>query len=89
MSVYTVHKVCYLVLHDPAFRERLREEPAGALADFRLTDEERGALLQGDVGRLYQLGAHAYLLGHLLRFKLLGLTPELYAKRIRAGRATP
>lgn len=86
MSIYQVHKVCYLVLHDPAFRERMREDPAKALADFRLTDEERQALLAGDVGRLYQLGAHAFLLGHLQRFGLLGLTQELHVRRIRAGR---
>jgi hypothetical protein len=83
MSIYSVHKVCHRVVHDPGFRERMREDPAKALADFRLTDEEREALLRGDVGRLYRLGAHAYLLGHLLRFQLLGLTPEVYARRIR------
>lgn len=88
MSIYNVNKVCYLVLHDPAFRERMREDPAKALADFRLTDEERQALLEGDVGRLCRLGAHAFLLGHLQRFQLLGLTPELYVRRIRTARTT-
>jgi len=88
MSIYQVHKVCYMVLHDAAFRERVREDPTKALAEFRLTEEERRALLAGEVGRLYQLGAHAFLLGHLQRFGLLGLTQELHVQRIRTARTT-
>ena len=88
MSIYNVNKICYRVLHDPAFRERVREDPAKALAEFRLTDEERQALLAGDVGRLCRLGAHSFLLGHLQRFQLLGLTMELHVQRIRTARTT-
>jgi hypothetical protein len=82
MSVYFVHKVAQLVRKDPEFRERLRGDPAAALASFRLTDEERRALLAGDVGRLAQMGAHGYLLGSLGQHKVLGLTPETYVQRI-------
>lgn len=88
MSIYNVNKVCYLVQHDPAFRERMREDPAQALADFQLTDEERQALLAGDVGRLCRLGAHSFLLGHLQRFQLVGLTMESYVRSIRTARTT-
>ncbi len=83
MSIYNVNKICYLSQHDPALRERLRTDPASALAGFRLTDEERRALLEGDVVRLYTLGAHPYLLGHLPRYQLLGLNRQNYQRRMK------
>src|SRR5579884_449391 len=84
MSIYEVDKICYRVQHDPAFRERMRADPACAIADAELTAEERAALLAGDVARLHQLGAHDYLLGHLQRYQLLGLTRESYQERMKA-----
>ncbi len=89
MSIYQVNKVCWRAQHDPAFREQLRQDPARALADLPLTDEERAALLAGDVARLYELGAHPYLMGHLPRYGLLGLTRESYAQRMRVLLDTP
>jgi hypothetical protein len=82
MSIYFVHKVAQLVAKDPAFRERMKRDPAAAIADFRLTDEERRALLAGDVGRLTEMGAHGYLLGHLARHEVLGLSMKNYPQRI-------
>ena len=84
MSIYEVDKICYRVQHDVPFRETLRADPVAALADKELTDEERTALLSGDVARLHQLGAHDYLLGHLPRYQVLGLTRELYQQRMKA-----
>ena len=89
MSIYQVDKVCWRAQHDLAFREQLKEDPARALADLPLTGEEREALLAGNVARLYQLGAHPYLLGHLPRFGLLGLTRESYGRQMRALLDTP
>jgi hypothetical protein len=37
MSIYAVHKIAHLVQKDPAFRERLRQDPGAAIADFPLT----------------------------------------------------
>lgn len=87
MSIYSVHKVCWLVQHDEAFRERMREDPAAATADFRLTDEERKALLAGDVGTLALMGAHGYMLGLLQRHRLLGLNRDSYLDRMRPAKA--
>jgi hypothetical protein len=84
VTTYYVNKVCYLVEQDPAFRERVREDPASALEPFRLSDDERSLLLTGDVARLFQLGAHPFLLGLLARHKLLGLTRETYVARMKA-----
>jgi hypothetical protein len=88
MSIYSIHKVCWLVHHDSAFRERMREDPARTIADFRLTDEERTALLTGDVGKLALLGAHGYLLGFLQRYRLLGLDRATYIARMRPAKTS-
>ena len=89
MSVYQVDKVCWRAQHDTAFREQLAQDATRALADLPLTAEEREALLAGNVARLYELGAHPYLLGHLPRFGLLGLTRESYGRQMKALLDTP
>jgi hypothetical protein len=86
VSVYAINKICYRALHDVAFREAVKRDPAAAIADLPLTDEERQALLAGDVGRLYEWGVHPLLMGHLTRFGLFGLTVMTYSERIRAAR---
>ena len=83
MSIYQIDKICYRVQHDLPFRAAMRADPARAIADLELTDEERAALLAGDVARLHELGAHDYLLGHLQRYELLGLNRESYTKRMK------
>ena len=82
MSLYAVHKVAHAAGHDPEFRERLKRDPEGTLAGLPLTGEERQALLDGDVGRLAEMGAHGYLLGQLAQHQCLGLTVPLYTQRI-------
>ncbi|HLG74185.1 MAG TPA: hypothetical protein VK009_27510 [Chloroflexota bacterium] len=81
MSIYFVHKLCKEAKRDAAFRERLKQDPEGALEGYRFSDEERKALLGGDIAKLLQLGAHGYVLGTLPRMGLFGLTPELYTQR--------
>jgi hypothetical protein len=84
MSTYAVNKLCRDALHDVAFREALKRDPAAALAPLALTDNERKALLTGDVAWLYQRGAHPYLLAYLLRWQLFGLTAPVFSERMRA-----
>lgn len=86
MSVYSVHKICWLVHHDGDFRERLQQDPAVTIAEMRLTDEERTALLEGDVSTLARLGAHGYMLGLLSRHRVLGLDRDLYVQRMRRAK---
>jgi hypothetical protein len=86
VSVYAINKICYRALHDVAFREAVKRDPAAAITDLPLTAEERQALLAGDVGRLYEWGVHPFLMGHLTRFGLFGLTVMTYSERIRAAR---
>ena len=49
-----------------------------------LTDEERSALIGGDVGKLFRMGANAFLMGYLPRFEVCGLNVESYNQRMRA-----
>lgn len=86
MSVYAVDKLCRDTLHDIAFREAVKRNPAGAIASRDLTDDERSALLNGDVARLYEWGCHPFLLAYLARWDLFGITPALYNKRIHLAR---
>jgi hypothetical protein len=86
MSVYAVNKLCRDALRDLALRERLKHDPAGAIAALDLTQDERCALLSGDVARLYEWGCHPFLLAYLPRWELFGLTIALYSERIRKAR---
>jgi len=83
MSTYAVNYLCRELLRDHAFRAAMKADPAGALARHDLTEEERTALLAGDVAKLYRLGVNAFLMGYLPRFEVCGLTMPLYNERIR------
>jgi hypothetical protein len=62
MSLYSVQKLLYRLNKDAATRERYATERAALLAECALTEEERRAFTDGDVGRLYMMGAHPLLL---------------------------
>jgi hypothetical protein len=86
VSIYAVNKLCRDALHDQAFRAALQRDPGSAIAPLALTDDERSALLDGDVAWLYERGAHPFLLAYLTRWELFGLTVARYSERIRAAR---
>jgi hypothetical protein len=62
----------------------MKADPEAALGKYELTDDERTALLAGDVAKLYRLGVNAFLMGYLPRFEVCGLTMPIYNERIRA-----
>ena len=84
MSIYAVNHACRELLRNPAFRQAMRDDPHAALAGLNLTNEERHAMATGDVTWLYRAGAHDFLLGHLMRFGIGGLTLPLYNQRMRS-----
>lgn len=84
MSIYAVNYLCREVLRDHAFRAAMKADPAGALAPLELTGDERRALISGDVGTLFRMGANAFLMGYLARFEVCGLNVETYNQRMRA-----
>lgn len=82
MSVYGVHKLLWSSEWDPDLRARLQNKPVEAFEGFPLTDEEKQALLRGDVGKLYRMGVHAFMLRYIPMHRLFGVTPEIYRDRI-------
>ena len=64
MSLYTVQKLLYHLNRDARTRQRYDDDFEGLLADYDLTDEERGALVEGNIGLLYVMGVNGQLLMH-------------------------
>jgi hypothetical protein len=89
MSIYLVNKLCRQALHDLSLREALKRDPQAAIAAWPFTDEERKALLAGDVARLYELGANAFLLQYLTRWQIFGLSVPVYSERMRKAGQPP
>jgi len=85
MSIYRLNKLFYQLETDRAYLERFRADPAGVAAEIDLTDEERKALLAGDVGKLYVMGCHGFLMNTLSRQNLLGVSRDNYVPRVRAA----
>ena len=83
MSTLSVHKFCHDILHDLKFRELALSNPEKAVSRFDFTEEERSSLLNGNVARLYQMGASAFLLLILSRFQVFGLSLDVYNPRMR------
>jgi hypothetical protein len=86
MSLYQLNKLCHRTLGDLGFRAAMKHDPSAAITEFQLTNEEREALLAGDVARMFEMGVHPFLLSFLTRYELLGLTTEVYSERIRKAR---
>jgi hypothetical protein len=84
MSIFAVNHLCREVLRDHAFRAAMKSDPAKALAPLDLSDDERRALLAGDVGTLHQMGVNAFLMNYLARFEVCGLNVKIYNQRMRA-----
>jgi len=84
MSIFAVNHLCRELLRDHAFRAAMKSDPAKALSPLDLTDAERHALIAGDVGTLYRMGANAFLMNYMARFEVCGLTTQSYNERMRA-----
>jgi hypothetical protein len=56
MTEQTIRQIVQRAVRDGAFRAQLKRDPAGALAEFKLTAEERSALISGDPAQLTALG---------------------------------
>lgn len=56
MTETVLKQIVQRAVRDGSFRAQLRSDPAGALADYGLTADERSAVSSGDPGRLTALG---------------------------------
>ena len=84
MSIFAVNYLCRELLRDHSFRAAMKADPAKALASLDLTDEERAALLAGDVGKLFRMGVNSFLMAYMARFEVCGLNVGSYNERMRA-----
>jgi hypothetical protein len=83
MSLYQVQKCLYALNRDPAAQDRWRSDPGPLLDAHDLTEEERRALADGDIGLLYVLGVNGQILMHFAA--LLGIEWFDYLERMRDG----
>jgi hypothetical protein len=86
MSLYYVQKFLFELNRDPARQAAYQMDPGGSLAGYELTDDERAALTEPDIGFLYHLGVNGQILMH---FAALHDIPWAdYLQRMRNGIAT-
>jgi hypothetical protein len=64
MSLYFVQKLIYELNRDPGLRARHNADIESVLASYDLTEEERGAIREPDIGLLYVMGVNGQLLMH-------------------------
>ena len=83
MSLYYVQKLLYQLNRDPLVRKRFETNREELLAEYTLTDEERTAILDKDVGLLYVMGVNGQILMHYAA--LLGQPWDVYIKAMRDG----
>jgi hypothetical protein len=88
MSVYAINKLLYRVEREEAYRKRIHANLDNVLSEVSLSEEEREALTSGDLHKLFKMGVHPFLLNHMPRHGLFGVTRQNYLPRIR-GQESP
>ena len=83
MSLYQMQKFLFDINRDRDLQRQYRADLSGVLGRYELSDEERRALAEGDVGLIYVLGANGQLLMHYAAF--LGMPWADYIAAMRAG----
>ena len=83
MSLYYLQKFLYQLNRDEAFQAKCRADIESCFDGFDLTDEEKTALRDGDIGLLYVLGVNGQILMHFAAF--LGIEWFDYLDLMRKG----
>lgn len=83
MSLYATQKFLYHLNREAEVQRRFRDDRAAVLSDYELNDEERQAVMEGDIGKLYVLGCNGQLLMHFA--PLLGIAWADYLEAMRDG----
>lgn len=83
MSLYQLSKLLYVLNRDDAAKQQWRDDPAALVDGFALTEEERGAILNHDIGLLYVLGVNGQILMHFA--PLCGIAWADYLRLMREG----
>jgi Aromatic-ring-opening dioxygenase LigAB, LigA subunit len=83
MSLYYLQKLLYQLNRDSQVRRRFGEDVAALLQEYPLTEEERRAVLDKDIGLLYVMGVNGQLLMHYAA--MAGLEWKDYIQAMRDG----
>ncbi|MEM7403968.1 MAG: aromatic ring-opening dioxygenase subunit LigA [Pseudomonadota bacterium] len=83
MSLYYVQKLMFEMNRDSRIRAQFLDDPDGILKEYELTDEERQALLEPDIGLLYVLGVNGQILMHYAAAHAIAW--DDYLERMREG----
>jgi len=81
-----MQKFLYDINREPALQQKFFADRAAVVDAYRLTPEERTAVIAGDIGLIYVLGANGQLLMHYAA--LLGMEWSAYIAAMRQGVAT-
>lgn len=83
MSLYYTQKLLFELNRDPATRRRLEADLEALLDEYELTDEERRAIREPDVGLLYVMGVNGQILMHYAALR--GYEWSAYIEAMREG----
>lgn len=83
MSLYYLQKLLYQLNREPSVQRKFKADPQSVITEYDLDDEEKKALTDPDVGKLYVLGVNGQLLMHYAG--LLGLPWDDYIEAMREG----
>ena len=83
MSLYQLQKFLYNLNRDDDVKSKYQQDLKLLLDQYDLSEEERGALQQGDIGLLYVLGVNGQILMHYAAF--LNIEWFDYLDKMREG----
>jgi hypothetical protein len=83
VSLYYTQKLLYQLNREPAIRRRLEQDMEGLLAEWELTEEERRAIREPDIGLLYVMGVNGQILMHYAALR--GYEWNAYMEAMRDG----
>ena len=83
MSLYAVQKFLFELNRSPAMQTRYAADRQADVAQFDLTAEEIGALVEPDIGKLFHLGVNGQILMHFAAYHQIEW--QDYLQRMRDG----
>ena len=83
MSLYQLSKLLFTLNRDEVAKDAFHADPAAFVNRYALTEEERQAVLQPDVGLLYVLGVNGQILMHYAALR--GIEWSDYLQQMRDG----
>jgi hypothetical protein len=83
VSLYRLSKLLFRLNRDPGLQEQFRAQPDSIARSSGLTEEERRAVVEADIGLLYVMGVNGQILMHYAAF--CGIEWSDYLQRMRDG----